>query len=271
MLFDLKTMRSALEQLEEEKGIKREKIMEAIEMSLAAAYKKEYGKKGQIVRAKFDMETGATDFTQVKVVVDESIVKMPAPLDEDGEPIVEPEEEKDPNDLRTRFNTEHHILIEDAKKIKRDAQIEDEIVFPLETKEDFGRIAAQTAKQVIIQKIREAEKNTTMEEFGHKEGGIVSGTVQRVEKGNVFVDLGKSTAILPYEEQITREHFRPGERIKAFLYRVEDTPRGINLRLSRTHPKLIEEFFKMETPEVATGVVEIKNIAREPGSRSKIF
>ena len=270
MLFDLKTMRSALEQLEEEKGIKREKIMEAIEMSLAAAYKKEYGKKGQIVRAKFDMETGATDFTQVKVVVDESIVKMPAPLDEDGEPIVEPEEEKDPNDLRTRFNTEHHILIEDAKKIKRDAQIEDENVFPLETKEDFGRIAAQTAKQVIIQKIREAEKNTTMEEFGHKEGGIVSGTVQRVEKGNVFVDLGKSTAILPYEEQITREHFRPGERIKAFLYRVEDTPRGINLRLSRTHPKLIEEFFKMETPEVATGVVEIKNIAREPGSRSKI-
>ena len=257
MLFDLKTMRSALDQLEEEKGISREKIMEAIEMSLAAAYKKEYGKKGQIVRAKFDMETGNTDFSQVKIVVDESIVKMPAPLDENGEPIEE--EEKDPNDLRTRFNTEHHILLEDAKKIKRGAKIEDEIVFPLETKEDFGRIAAQTAKQVIIQKIREAEKSTTMEEFGHKEGGVVSGTVQRVEKGNIFVDLGKSTAILPYEEQISREHFRPGERIKAFLYRVEDTPRGINLRLSRTHPKLVEEFFKMEAPEVASGVVEIKN------------
>jgi N utilization substance protein A len=270
MLFDLKTMRSALEQLEEEKGIKREKIMEAIEMSLAAAYKKEYGKKGQIVRAKFDMETGNTDFTQVKVVVDETIVKMPPPLDENGEPIVEEETEKDPNDMRTRFNTEHHILLEDAKKIKKGAKIEDEIVFPLETKEDFGRIAAQTAKQVIIQKIREAEKSTTMEEFGNKEGGIVSGIVQRVEKGNVFVDLGKTTAILPYEEQISREHFRPSERIKAFLYRVEDTPRGINLRLSRTHPKLIEEFFKIETPEVATGVVEIKNIAREPGSRSKI-
>ena len=261
-------MRSALDQLEEEKGISREKIMEALEMSLAAAYKKEYGKKGQIVRAKFDMETGNTDFSQVKIVVDESIVKMPAPLDENGEPIEE--EEKDPNDLRTRFNTEHHILLEDAKKIKRGAKIEDEIVFPLETKEDFGRIAAQTAKQVIIQKIREAEKSTTMEEFGHKEGGVVSGTVQRVEKGNIFVDLGKSTAILPYEEQISREHFRPGERIKAFLYRVEDTPRGINLRLSRTHPKLVEEFFKMEAPEVASGVVEIKNIAREPGSRSKI-
>jgi N utilization substance protein A len=267
MLFDLKTMRSALEQMEEEKGISKEKIMEAIEMSLAAAYKKEYGKKGQIVRAKFDMDTGATEFSQVKIVVDESIVKMPPPLNEDGEPI---EEEKDPNDLRTRFNSEHHILLEDAKKIKRDATVEDEIVFPLEAKEDFGRIAAQTAKQVIIQKIREAEKSTTMDEFGKKEGEIVSGTVQRIEKGNIFVDLGKTTAILPYEEQITRERYRQGERIKAFLYRVEDTPRGINLRLSRTHPKLIEEFFKIETPEVQTGVVEIKNIAREPGSRSKI-
>ncbi|MCX6738964.1 MAG: transcription termination factor NusA [Candidatus Parcubacteria bacterium] len=267
MLFDLKTLRSALEQMEEEKGISKEKILEAIEMSLAAAYKKEYGKKGQIVRAKFDMDSGATDFSQVKIVVDESIVKMPAPLDENGEPI---EEEKDENDLRTRFNSEHHILVEDAKKIKRGAEVEDEIVFPLETKEDFGRIAAQTAKQVIIQKIREAEKSTTMDEFGKKEGEIVNGMVQRIEKGNIFVDLGKTTAILPYEEQISREKYRQGERIKAFLYRVEDTPRGINLRLSRTHPKLIEEFFKMEAPEVMSGVVEIKNIAREPGSRSKI-
>jgi len=269
MLFDLKTLRSALEQMEEEKGISREKIMEAIEMSLAAAYKKEYGKKGQIVRAKFDMDTGATEFSQVKIVVDESIVKMPPPMDENGEPIEE-DEEKDPNDLRTRFNSEHHILLEDAKKIKRDAVIEDEIVFPLEAREDFGRIAAQTAKQVIIQKIREAEKSTTMDEFGKKEGEVVNGMVQRIEKGNIFVDLGKTTAILPYEEQISREKYRQGERIKAFLYRVEDTPRGINLRLSRTHPKLIEEFFKMETPEVASGVVEIKNIAREPGARSKI-
>jgi len=268
MLFDLKTLRSALEQMEEEKGIPKDKILEAIEMSLAAAYKKEYGKKGQIVRAKFDMESGATEFSQVKVVVDESIVKMPPPLGEDGEPIEE--DDKDPNDLRTRFNSEHHILLEDAKKIKRDAEVEDEIVFPLETKEDFGRIAAQTAKQVIIQKIREAEKSTTMDEFGKKEGEIINGTVQRIEKGNIFVDLGKTTAILPYEEQITREKYRQGERIKAYLYRVEDTPRGINLRLSRTHPKLIEEFFKMETPEIASGVVEIKNIAREPGSRSKI-
>jgi N utilization substance protein A len=269
MLFDLKTLNSALQQLEEEKGIAKEKIIEAIEMALAAAYKKEYGKKGQIVRAHFDLDTGATDFSQVKVVVDESIVKIPPVIDEDA-PEEAAEEERDPNDLRTRFNSEHHILLEDAQKIKKGATLEDEIVFPLEAKEDFGRIAAQTAKQVIIQKIREAEKSGTMEEYGKKEGEIISGIVQRVEKGNIFVDLGKTTAILPHEEQISKEHYRPSERIRAYLYKVEETPRGINLRLSRTHPKFIEELFKIETPEVASGVVEIKAIAREAGSRSKI-
>jgi N utilization substance protein A len=269
MLFDLKTLHSALIQLEEEKGIAKEKIIEAIEMALAAAYKKEYGKKGQIVRTHFDLDTGATEFSQVKVVVDESIVKIPPVVGEDAEE-EEVEEERNPNDFRTRFNAEHHILLEDARKIKKEVGLEDEIVFPLETKEDFGRIAAQTAKQVIIQKIREAEKSGTMEEFGKKEGEIVHGIVQRVEKGNVFVDLGKTVAILPSEEQISKEHYRAGERIRAFLYRVEETPRGINLRLSRTHPKFIEELFKVETPEIASGVVEIKNIAREPGSRSKV-
>ncbi len=270
MLFDLKTLNSALEQLEEEKGITKEKIINAIEMALAAAYKKEYGKKGQIVRAHFDQNTGTTEFTQVKVAVDESIVRIPPPIDENTDEENTEGEERDPNDLRTRFNGEHHILLEDARKIKKDAALEDEIVFHLETKEDFGRIAAQTAKQVIIQKIREAEKSGTMEEFGKKEGEVVSGVVQRVEKGNLFVDLGKTTAILPHEEQITKEHYRQGERIRAYLYKVEETPRGINLRLSRTHPKFVEELFKIETPEVANNTVEIKMIAREAGSRSKI-
>ncbi|MCI0542133.1 transcription termination factor NusA [bacterium] len=276
MQFDLKTLRSALEQMEQEKGISKEKILEAIEMALAAAYKKEYGKKGQIVRAHFDFDTGATEFSQVKVVVDESVVRIPK------EPSVvetmegkerageKPEEVEDPEDMRTRYNPEHHILIEDARMIKKDAELEDEIVFPLEMKEDYGRIAAQTAKQVIIQKLREAERVTTLEEFGRKEGEIVSGIVQRVERGNIFVDLGKTTAILPFEEQISRERYRPGERIRAYLYRVEETPRGINLRLSRTHPKFLEELFKIEAPEVASGVVELKQIAREPGSRAKI-
>lgn len=271
MRFDLKTLRSALEQMEQEKGISKEKILEAIEMALAAAYKKEYGKKGQIVRARFDFDTGATEFSQVKVVVDESVVRVPKETeDEGGDPSPSAETSGDEEDMRTRYNSEHHILIEDARMIKKDAELEDEIVFPLELKEDYGRIAAQTAKQVIIQKLREAEKVTTLEEFGRKEGEIVSGTVQRIERGNIFVDLGKTTAILPFEEQTPRERYRPGERIRAYLFRVEETPRGINLRLSRTHPKFLEELFKIEAPEVASGTVELKQIAREPGSRSKI-
>ena len=144
------------------------------------------------------------------------------------------------------------------------------MIFPLEVKEDFGRISAQTAKQVIIQKIREAEKVSVLNEYGKREGEIVSGTVQRIERGNIFIDMGRATAILPFEEQIPGERYKQGERVRAYLYKVEETPRGIFLKLSRSHPKFIEELFKMESPEVASGVVEIKAIAREAGSRSKI-
>lgn len=264
-MLDLKVMKSALEQLEEERKIPKEKIIEAIEQALAAAYKKDYGKKGQIVRAKFDMESGKTDFFQVKIVVDESIVRIPEEGEEESEeePVIE-------GDERSRFNPEHHILLEDAKKIKKDVQLEDEIVFPLEAKDDYGRIAAQTAKQVIIQKIREAERESILGEYGDKEGQIINGFIQKVERGNVFIDFARATGVLPYEEQIPGEHYTRGERIRAYLYRVEETPRGINLRLSRTHPKFIEKLFALEAPEIASGTVEIKSIAREPGSRSKI-
>jgi N utilization substance protein A len=148
--------------------------------------------------------------------------------------------------------------------------LNDEVIFPLEQKEDYGRIAAQTAKQVIIQKIREAERSSIIDEYGTKEGEIISGIVQKVERGNVYVDFNRATGILPGEEQIPGEFFQRGQRIRAYLYSVEDSPRGINLRLSRTHPKFIEKLFAIEAPEVAGGIVEIKSIAREPGSRSKI-
>lgn len=264
-MLDLKTMKSALEQLEEERKIPKEKIIEAIEQAMAAAYKKDYGKKGQIVRAKFDIETGETNFYQVKIVVDESTARMPV----DGEDEADAPEEVE-GDERVRFNPEHHILLEDAKKIKKDAQIEDEMVFPLEAKDDYGRIAAQTAKQVIIQRIREAERGSIIDEYGDKEGEIINGFVQKVERGLVYVDFNRATGVIPFEEQIPGEHYRRGERIKAYLYAVEESPRGVNLRLSRTHPKFIEKLFAMEAPEIASGVVEIKSIAREPGSRSKI-
>ncbi len=266
MLFDLKIINSVLDQLEEERGIPREKVFEAIEAALATAYKKEYGKKGQIVRAKFDISTGGTTFIQVKVVVDNTRV---IPEDEMEKMKVE-ETERSQEDERIYFNSEHHIMIDDARKIKKDAQLDDEIVFPLESKGDYGRIAAQTAKQVIIQKIREAEKTSVMTEYGARQGEIVSGTVQRIERGNLFIDMGRATGLLPYEEQIPGERYRQGERVRAYLYRVEETPKGIFLKLSRSHPKLIHELFKQEAPEVASGAVEIKAIAREPGSRSKI-
>jgi N utilization substance protein A len=181
-----------------------------------------------------------------------------------------PEPEMDPNDERIFYNPEHHILIDDAKKIKKGAVLDDEIVFPLETKEDYGRIAAQTAKQIIMQKIREAEKTSVFNEYGEKEGQIVNGTVQRIERGNIFVDMGRATAILPYEEQLPGERYKQGERIRGYLYKVEDSNKGVFLKLSRSHPKFLEELFKIEAPEIATGAVEIKAIAREPGSRTKI-
>ena len=263
-MLDIKTFKSALEQLEEERKIPKEKILDAIEQAMAAAYKKDYGKKGQIIRAKFDLETGKTDFFQVKIVVDETIAK----IEEEGE-----EEEysiKDEGDERVRFNAEHHIMLEDAKKIKKGVELNDEVIFPLEGKDDYGRIAAQTAKQVIIQKIREAERTSIIDEYGTKEGEIISGIVQKVERGNVYIDFNRATGILPAEEQIPGEFFQRGQRIRAYLYSVEDTPRGINLRLSRTHPKFIEKLFSIEAPEIQSGTVEIKSIAREAGARSKI-
>jgi transcription termination/antitermination protein NusA len=264
-MFDLKVINSVVAQLEEERGIPKEKTLEAIALSLATAYKKEYGKKGQIVRASFDENTGSVDFWQVKMVVDRDQVIM------EGDE--EPEEDlknTDVDDIKIRYNLEQHMLIEDARRIKRDAVVGDEIVFPLEVKADFGRIAAQTAKQIIIQKIREAEKVSVMGEYGAKEGEIVAGTVERVERGSVFVNMGRALGVIAYEEQIPSERWKTGDRIRAYLYAVEESPRGIILKLSRSHPRFLAKLFEIETPEIASGVVEIKAIAREAGSRSKV-
>lgn len=265
-MFDLKVINSVVQQLEEERGIPREKTLEAIAMALATAYKKEFGKKGQIVRASFDVNSGQVEFWQVKVVVDRNQVIM------EGDEEMAHEEIKDANidDIKIRFNPEQHMLFEDAKKIKKDAQIGDELVFPLEAKADFGRIAAQTAKQVIIQKIREAEKTSVLGEYGQKEGEIVVGTVERVERGVVYVNMGRALGMIPYEEQIPSERWKTGDRIRAYLYAVEESPRGIVLKLSRAHPKFLAKLFESETPEITAGTVEIKAIAREAGSRSKI-
>src|SRR3989338_3580442 len=264
-MFDLKVINSVLDQLEEERGIPKEKVIEAIEMALATAYKKEYGKRGQIIRAKFDLRNGSVEMNQIKIVVDDSKVFMDK---ESLENALEDAEAKD--DDRVLYNPEHHILLPDAQKIKKGAMVGDEIIFPLESKGDYGRIASQTAKQVIMQKIREAERSSVLKEFGEREGDIISGTVQRIERGNIFVDVGRAVGVLPYEEQIPGERFSQGERLRGYLYRVEDGPKGVVLRLSRSHPRFLVKLFENEAPELASKAVEIKAVAREAGSRSKV-
>lgn len=257
-LFDLKSLNSALDELQAERGISRESVIDALATALAAAYRREYGKRGQIIRATFNPETGDMEFRQAKIVVDNTLVRM------------EGEEQTSDEDHRSRFNPEQHIMLEDARRIKRDATLDEEISFPLETREDFGRIAAQAAKQVIMQKVREAERASIIEEYGEREGEIVTGHVQRFERGNLFVDLGRATAILPYDEQIPGERYRQGERVRALLLRVDEGVRGTFIRLSRSHPRFLTKLFEAEVPEMASGVVEVKGIVREPGSRAKI-
>lgn len=266
-MLDLKVLHAALDEMENERGIPRERLIDAIEQALATAYKKEYGKRGQIIRAAFELAGGTTVFNQIKIVVDESMLK--ADDDESEEEEHESAAELD-GERKVRFDAEKHIMIDNARLIKKDVEVGEELVFPLEPKDDFGRIAAQTAKQVIIQKIREAEKDAALTEFGQKAGDIVMGHVQRFERGNLYVDLGRVTAIMPYDEQIPGERYRPGERIRALLLSVDETPRGIFLKLSRAHPDFLEALFTVEAPELQNGAVEVKAIAREAGARSKI-
>jgi len=271
-MIDTKQFLSALHQIAEEKGIPKEKVIETIEMAIAAAYKKDYGEKGQIVRAKLDAESGG-----VKIVVDESMLRQPE--EEGAEEHAEPadpsrqgraEAEGEEVEKKIVFNPERHIMIDEAKEIKEDAVLEDEIVFALEAHEDFGRIAAQTAKQVIIQRLREAEREMVLSEYKSKEGEVVNAQVQRFDWKNVIFDLGKTSAIMFPEEQIPQERYRIGDRMKVYIVKVDMTPKGPMVVVSRAHPLLIQKLFELEVPEIAGGIVVLKSIAREAGSRTKI-
>lgn len=270
-MFDLKNLSRAIEQIAQEKNIDKEKIMEAIESSIAVAYKKEYEKKGEVIRAKFNLKTGDTKFWQIKLVVDETTVRV---VEENEEAPVEEHYRRDENNFTEveipRYNADRHIFIEEAKKIKPEVKVGDELEFPLEPHEDFGRIAAQTAKQVILQRIREAERESIISEFRGREGEVVSGLVQRFERGNVFVDLGRAVGVMFYNESIPGERYRLGDRLKFFVLAVQEDSRMPGIILSRSHPKFIQKLFSVEVPEISDGIVEIKAIAREPGSRTKI-
>jgi N utilization substance protein A len=292
----------AISQICEEKGISRDKVIETINAALAAAYKKDYGKKGQNIRAVFNEKSGEAEFYLVKEVVDETLREFPVE-EEEVEIDEKPARNASParNDVATsgehsdaggenkkkkkeevkeetvfdeerlpRFNPERDFTLAEAKKIQKDAKVGTVIEIKLDSHSDYGRVAAQTAKQVIIQRIREAERDAMYDEYKDKEGEVVSGVVQRVEGRNVIIDLGKSVGVLFPSEQVERESYRISQRLKIYIGKVEAGSKGPGITLSRIHPQMVKKLFELEVPEVFSGVVEIKAIAREAGERTKI-
>jgi transcription termination/antitermination protein NusA len=237
---------AAINLIAEEKNLPRDIIIETVEAALAAAYKKDYSDKDQEARAVLNQDTGEVQIFESKTVVP------------DGE-----------------VENEHlQIALGDAKKLDKDAKVgteEEPYMVEMEAHpEDFGRVAAQTAKQVIIQRLREAEREIIFTEYKDKEGVVLNGNVQRVEGNIVYVDLGKATGVLFASEQIPGERYYTGQRAKVYVVRVEQTARGPQIVLSRAHPSMVRHLFELEVPEIEAGTVEIINIAREAGVRSKV-
>ena len=258
-MINIKDLSKVIKQVATEKGLEPENILEAIESALASAYKREFGKKSEIIKAKLDLKTGTLDFYQIKTVVDENTVRL---NDED--------ESKEEGKEIPKFNPDKHILIEEASKIKPDVKVGEELVFKLPPKEDFGRIAAQVAKQVITQKLRDFEKEALLREWKDKEGQIVSGVIQRFDRGNIYVDLGKSIGIMFPNDSIPGEHYKSGDRMRFLILAIQEETNYPGIILSRSHPDFVKKLFELEVPEIAEGAVVIKDIAREPGSRTKI-
>jgi N utilization substance protein A len=228
----------ALRELEREKGISMEVLLEAIEAALLSAYKRNFGS-AQNARVQIDRETGEYHvFTQRRVV----------------------EQVEDPR---------LEISLEEARRLDPRYEVGD-VVETRVTPRNFGRIAAQTAKQVVLQRIREAERNIIYEEFASREGDIVSGFIQRIEQRNVYLELGRAEAVLMPSEQIPGEEYRQGERLKAYILEVRKTSKGPQILVSRTHPGLLKRLLELEVPELNDGTVELKALAREAGARSKI-
>jgi N utilization substance protein A len=271
----------------EEKKIEYDLVISAIEASLAAAYRKDYGNKLQNIKVKFSPESGKSKIYDVKTVVEDLTEEEQKELEEaekrrelgldkkerednrhKKEELEAKEEEGE--EAERKFNPKTDIQLKDALLIKKGAKLGEEIVFDLEEPEGYGRMAAQTAKQVIIQKIREIEKETVFNEFKDQEGVVVNGVVQRVEGRLVFIDLDKAIGILPMDEQIYGERYEIGARIKVYVKEVRSGIRGAEIVLSRRSEEIVRQIFTMEIPEIANGLVEIKNIAREAVSRSKI-
>jgi N utilization substance protein A len=239
---------SAVMQIADEKGLSKERVLEVVEAALAAAYKKDYGKKGQLIKEKFDYVMKVASYFFVKEVVDETTREFVVEEEVEEEQLFlerHEQEEVIDEDRLPRFNSERDLTLEEARLIKNDVQVGDTLELPLEAHEEFGRVAAQTAKQVVIQRIREAERETMFEEYKEKEGQIVNGIVQRVEGRNVFIDLGKSVGVLFPSEQVEGERYRVGQHLKVYLVGVEEDTRGPGLLLSHAS-EMVRHLFSLE-------------------------
>lgn len=279
----------AMKQIAEEKGISYESVLETVESALAAAYRKDFGNKNQNIKVQFDPEhydgqTAGIRVFDVKMVVEdmelpEVVEEVPEERDRDrdGRGRREREKEEAKPELNPDgtlvdpvFNPKTMIMMSDARDLKPDSALGEEIRVELNVPAAFGRMAAQTAKQVVLQKLREAERGVIFNDFKGREGELMNVTIQRREGRVVLIDLGRATGIMLPEDQIDTERYYPGTRIKALLREVVLTGKGPEIRLSRTSPQLIVGLFIQEIPEIANGVVEIKGIAREAGSRTKV-
>lgn len=234
-----KDILSALSELERERGIKQEVVLEAIKAALESGYKKNFSKANNF-SIDMDLENG-----EYKLFADKTVVE-------------------------TVENKSQEISLEESHEIDPKYELGDIVKIEIKPKKDFGRIAAQTARQVILQKIREAERESIFNEFYGRESDILTGVVQRVSKGNVYIDLGKIEGVLTQTEQIPGEMYTPGDRVKAVIIEVKNSGKGANIVLSRSHPNMVKRLFELEVPEIHDGVIEIFSISREAGSRTKI-
>jgi N utilization substance protein A len=229
---------AVIDQIGREKGIDKAKVIGAVEAALQTAAKKRFGQ-GENIQVQIDQKTGEISVVSLKTIVD------------------------------TVTNPKAEVSLQEARKVDSEAEVGDEIGSMIEM-DELGRIAAQTAKQVICQKVREAEWEAVQREYATRTGDLINGIILGQERRNYLVDLGKTEAVLPVQEQIPRESYRRGDRIKAYLLEVRRTPKDVQVILSRTHPQFVVKLFELEVPEVSEKIVEIKGIVREPGDRTKI-
>jgi len=294
---DMSEIINAIKQICNEKSLSYESVIQTIESALAAAYRKDFGGKNQNIKVEFDPETAKSKVFDVKTVVE----NMPE-IEEEGEKeeVKDKEEKKEKRQVKKekkekekkekekgkteggdkaedegeeeerKFNPKTEIQIDDAKLIKKTVKIGEELKMKLPIPDAYGRMAAQTAKQVIIQKLREAERDMIFNEFKEKENEVIAGVVQRREGRVVLVDLGKAVGLLLSNEQIQGERYNPGDRIKVFVKEVSPASKGVEIILSRTSEEILKKIFYLEIPEISNGLVEIKAVAREAGSRSKV-